>query len=245
MADLDVDVKIKSSSKVGVKGIAGAEHVHINVDPVTIQKVDDIEPLDISSINNIAPVATHIKEVNHIDPVTIEPMKIRGIDNIEPLKVEKFNITNLPTMNISLRQLPAVNMDLRRVPPLSLGFHQDFHLPSNYMLRFRFFGIEFLRMNMDGETVLFPVEKARREQENRRHRSQPTAAIAGNPAIPSIMTDKTTGCVTPSTLGTQSVCGGSVSHGTGGLRAGLPQTCVPMPERSHTLRVSSVGSVRR
>ncbi len=146
----------------------------------------DISPLRIAKVQNIAPIAAHIKEVNHIDPLSIEALHVSEIRNIDPVKVERFNVTDLPMVNMSLRQLPPVNMNLRRLPPVSIGTHQDFHVPSNYTVRARLLGIEFLRIHLNGQTRIAPKERFRREQARTLNRSFPVPATAGNPAIPSI-----------------------------------------------------------
>lgn len=155
---------------------------------VKISRVENIDPITISSIDRIgkiAPLATHIKEVNHIDPISIDALHVSQIKNIEPIKVERFNITDLPMLNMSVRQLPSVDMNIRRLPPVSIGTHQDFHIPSSYTIRARIFGIELFRVNMDGCTTIVPRERYRREQARTQNRSFPLTATAGNPAIPS------------------------------------------------------------
>lgn len=141
--------------------------------------------LSIQKVQNIAPIAAHIKEVNHIDPITIESFHVNEIKNIDPIRVEKFNVTNLPMVNMSVRQLPAVDLNVKRLPAISVGSHQDFCLPSNYILRARILGIEFFRINLDGQTSLLPKERYRREQARRSEKSFPEPVTAGNPAIPS------------------------------------------------------------
>ena len=156
-----------------------------NIDKLRISELSNIDPLVISEVRHIAPAAIHIKELNHIDPLTIESLRINEIRNLDPIRVEKFNVTNLPTVNLSLRQLPSVDMNIRRLPPVSIGLHQDFCLPSSYTLRARLLGIEFLRLNLDGRTMLSPRDKIRREQSRTPAQSFPQVATAGNPAIPS------------------------------------------------------------
>ena len=168
------DIKITATSELGLKGVAGAEHVHINIDPLSIQEVQ-----------NIAPLATHIKEVNHIDPISIEALHVSQVKNIEPIVIEKFNVTDLPMVNMTLRQIPALDMNVRRLPPVSIGTHQNFHVPSSYTVRARFLGIEFLRIYLDGHTAVLPKERYRREQSRTQNESFPIVAAGGNPAIPS------------------------------------------------------------
>ncbi|HNP59619.1 MAG TPA: hypothetical protein PKM72_02200 [Nitrospirales bacterium] len=156
-----------------------------NLDKLRISELSNVDPLVISEVRNIAPAAVHIKELNHIDPLTIESLRIDEIRNLDPIRVEQFNVTNLPTVNLSLRQLPAVDMNIRRLPPVSIGLHQDFCLPSSYTLRARVLGIELLRLNLDGRTMVSPRDRVRREQSRTPAQSFPQVATAGNPAIPS------------------------------------------------------------
>ena len=174
-------VKIISTSQIGLKGAPGQ---NIDVD------IEKVAPLEIAEVQKIAPISAHIKELNNIDPISVEFLRINEIKNLDPIKIEKFNVTSLPTVNVSLRQMPALDMNVRRLPPVSIGFHQNFHIPSNYTLRAKLFGIEFLRLNMKGETTLVPKERFRREQARTRNQSQPTTAVAGNPAIPSKCTEE-------------------------------------------------------
>jgi len=164
------DVKVKEVKKI---------------DPVKIDRFRNIDPLTIAKIQHIAPAAVHIKELNHIDPISVESLRIDEVRNVDPIRVERFDVTNLPTVNLSLRQLPSVDMNIRRLPPVSVGLHQDLSLPSNYTVRARLLGIEFLRVNIDGRTELTPIARARREQSRSHQRSFPEVAVAGNPAIPS------------------------------------------------------------
>ncbi len=156
-----------------------------NLDKLRISELSNVDPLVISEVRHIATAAVHIKELNHIDPLTIESLRINEIRNLDPIRVEEFNVTNLPTVNLSLRQLPAVDMNIRRLPPVSIGLHQDFCLPSSYTLRARLLGIEFLRLNLDGRTMVSPRDTVRREQSRSPAQSFPQVATAGNPAIPS------------------------------------------------------------
>ena len=184
------DIKVKEAKNI--------ERLRINEDhnKLRITELSNIDPLVVDEVRHIAPAAVHIKELNHIDPITIESLKVNEIRNLDPIRVEKFNVTNLPTVNLSLRQLPAVDMNIRRLPPLSVGLHQDFCLPSSYTLRARLLGIEFLRLNLDGHTVLSPRDKVRREQARNPSQSFPQVAVAGNPAIPSRIIQKGSTVVT-------------------------------------------------
>ena len=154
-------------------------------------------PLYINALQNIAPIATHIKEVNHIDPLSVESLFVSQVRNIEPLHIAKFNVTNLPLVNLALRQIPAVELNVGRLPAVSLGTHQVFDLPSNYTVRARFLGFELFRIQLSGRTRIEPQERFRREQERADNRSFPTVATAGNPAIPSIRMEKETTYTAP------------------------------------------------
>lgn len=163
------------------------EDSHIEIDEgskIQVQGTRD-HPFFIQELQNIAPIAAHIKELNHIDPITVEELHLNEIKNIEPIRIEKFNVTNLPQVNMALRQLPPVNLNIRRLPALSVGTHQDFHMPSHYTVRARVLGIEFFRIHLDGSTRISPRERYRREQGRSHSRSFPVPETAGNPAIPS------------------------------------------------------------
>lgn len=156
-----------------------------NIDDLGIKHVKKIAPLTIARVADIAPVAVHLKEVNHVDPLTIEALHIDEVRNIDPIRVTEFNVTRLPTLNLTVRQLPAVDFNVRRMPPLTVGLSQEVSLPSTYTVRARLLGFEVLRINVDGHTGLLPQERARREQVRTHARSFPEVAAAGNPAIPS------------------------------------------------------------
>ena len=167
------------------------------INPLKISEFKNIDPFVISKIQHIAPAAVHIKELNHIDPISIDSLRVSEIRNLDPICIEKFNVTNLPTVNLSLRQLPAVDLNLRRLPPVSIGLHQDFCLPSSYTLRARLLGIEFLRLKLEGHTTLSPRDKGRREQRRTTFQSFPDVATAGNPGIPSRAINKGSRVVSP------------------------------------------------
>lgn len=161
---------IKDNSVLGIKGIKDSEHIHIDIDKV----------------QNIAPVAAHIKEVNHIDPISVESLHVSEVRNIEPINIEKFNVTNLPMVNMSLQQLPPVDLNIRKLPPVSVGLYQDFQVPSDYTVSGRLLGIEFFRIRIDGYTKIVPKERFRQEQEKTGSRSFAVPSASGNPSIPSI-----------------------------------------------------------
>jgi hypothetical protein len=147
-------------------------------------------PTRVQQVQKIAPVAAHIKEINHIDPISVEAFHVNEVKNIEPINIAKFNVTNLPTVNMLLRHLPPVDFNVRRLPALSVGSHQNFRLPSNYTVRARFLGIELFRIHLEGETAIVPRERFRREQGRSHNRSFPLPEPSGNAAIPSICQEK-------------------------------------------------------
>ena len=172
----DSQIKIKDGSKITIKDDS----------KVRITEVRKIDPLQIKAVQDIGPIAAHIKEVNHIDPLSIESLYVNEIRNIDPVKVEEFNVTNLPMVNMSLKQLPALDMNLRKLPPVSIGLNQNFKVPSDYTVRGQLLGIEFFRVNLAGNTMIQPQDRFRREQGRSPDKSAPETAAAGNPAIPSV-----------------------------------------------------------
>lgn len=172
--------------------------VDVKIEPGSTIAIDHVAPITIRQAQKIAPIAAHIKEVNHIDPISIDALHVSEVRNIEPISIDTFNVTNLPMINMSLRQLPPVDMNVRRLPPVSIGTHQDFTLPSNYTVRARFLGIEFFRIHLDGHTMVVPKERYRREQARSHSRSFPETATAGNPAIPSVCRETDTRIPYPS-----------------------------------------------
>ena len=185
------DVHIDDSSSLAIRGQNGHDPVHIEIDGSDVEiRGTSKFPLYIDALQNIAPIAAHIKEVNHIDPISVESLFVSQVRNIEPINIAKFNVTNLPLVNLALRQIPAVDLNVRRLPAISVGLHQVFDLPSNYMVRARFLGFEVFRLQLSGCTRIEPRERYRREQERADNRSFPTVATAGNPAIPSIRVEK-------------------------------------------------------
>jgi len=176
------DVTLTSDSSVRIR-----EDSHIQLDNGSTVEVKGTQahPFFIRELRNIAPIAAHIKELNHIDPISVESLFVSQVRNIEPLAIEKFNITNLPLVNLALRQVPPVELNVRRLPAVSIGTHQVFEMPSQYTVRARFLGFEILRVQLSGKTRIAASETFRREQERTGSRSFPVVATAGNPAIPS------------------------------------------------------------
>jgi hypothetical protein len=175
-----------------------------NVQPVRIDPGSSLDvqngpgsPLhvQVQELQKIAPMAVHLKEVNHVDPLSVESLFVSQVRNIEPLNIARFNVTNLPLVNLALRQMPAVELNVGRLPAVSIGTHQVFDLPSNYVVRARLLGFEFLRVQLSGRTRITPSERYRREQDRADNRSFPRAATAGNPAIPSVRRETSAVCM--------------------------------------------------
>jgi hypothetical protein len=161
-----------------------------NISPIKIQEVKNIDPVEIKKVSKIAPIAAHIKEVNHIDPITVEPLRVNEIRHIDPLSIESVNITKLPNVNVSVHQIPDLNINVRRLPPLAIGMYQNFRIPSEYMVRAQFLGLEILRLHLNGQTNLEPCERYPREKTKVPNKSFQEPVIAGNPAIPTICVKK-------------------------------------------------------
>lgn len=155
-----------------------------NVDPIPLQ------PVTIADVQKIAPAAIHVKELNQIAPLLIESLRVDHVRNVSPLRVERFNVTHLPTVNLTLSRLPSVDVSVRRFPALGLALQQQFAIPSRYLVRARLLGLEIMRFEIDGCSRLEPRATARREEFRTHERSFPEVAAAGNPAIPSRVTEK-------------------------------------------------------
>jgi hypothetical protein len=182
-----MDIHVEDDSVIRLK-----EGSHIEVDDGSTVEVKGTKahPFFLGEVQNIAPVAVHLKELNHIDPISVESLFVSQVRNIEPLQIEKFSVTNLPLVNMALRQLPPVEMNIRHLPAISIGLHQVFEMPSNYLLRAQVLGFELFRINLSGRTRIAPRERFRQEQDRADNRSFPAVATAGNPAIPSIQSVK-------------------------------------------------------
>lgn len=166
--------EVKSIDALRVSQVTGVEQLRVS-------QFTGVEPL---RIGQIAPAAVHIKELNHIDPISVESLRIDEVQNIEPLRIERLDVTGVPPLNLSVRHVPAVDLNVRRVPPVSIGLHQDFVLPSNYTVHAKLLGVEFMRLQIHGRTNLTPRDRVRRESAQTHERSYPEVASVGNPAIP-------------------------------------------------------------
>src|ERR671936_1595097 len=155
-----------------------------NIDPLVIKEIDAVKNIEPLQIAKIAPAAVHVKELNHIDPISVDSLRVDEVRNLEPVKIQQFDVTTLPTVNLSLGEVPALDLNLRRMPPLAVGVHQEFVLPSEYLIRARFLGLELLRLHVSGRTRIHPHEQARREVSASHERSYREAAAVGNPCIP-------------------------------------------------------------
>jgi len=182
-----MDIHIEDDSVVRIK-----EDSHILVDNGSTVEVKGTKasPFFLQEVQNIAPVAVHLKELNHIDPINVDSLFVSQVRNIEPLQIDRLNVTNLPLINMALRQLPPVEMNIRHLPALSIGLHQMFDMASNYVLRAQLIGFELFRINLSGKTRIAPTERFRQEQDRADNRSFPTVASSGNPAIPSLQSVK-------------------------------------------------------
>lgn len=68
------DMRITDGSELRI-----TENSHMILDDGSqvLSKGREAEPLFIGQVQNIAPVAAHIKEVNHIDPISIEALFVK------------------------------------------------------------------------------------------------------------------------------------------------------------------------
>jgi hypothetical protein len=155
-----------------------------NIDPLVIKEIDAVKNIEPLQIAKIAPAAIHVKELNHIDPISVDSLRVDEVRNLEPVKIEQFDVTTLPTVNLSLGEIPELDLNMSRMPPLAVGLHQAFVLPSEYLVRARLFGFEVLRLHVTGQTHVHPRDEARREVSASHERSYREAAAVGNPCIP-------------------------------------------------------------
>jgi hypothetical protein len=164
----------------------------LDVDITNTVSVDitGIPPIEISSIDKIAPVAVHIKELNQVEPLLIESLRIDRVREIDPLSVDRLNVTRLPVVNLSVNQVPEVSISVSQLPSVAIAVQQCFDMPSDYTARARFLGFELLRIHLSGTTRVIPRDRARREQAHTPDRSFPLVAAAGNPAIPSKLEER-------------------------------------------------------
>jgi len=150
----------------------------------------ELAPFSIRTVQNVAPVAVHIKELNQVDPLLIESLRIDRVREIDPLSVDRLNVTRLPVVNLSVNQVPEVAIGVSRLPPVAIAVQQCFDMPSDYTARARFLGFEVLRIHLSGQTRVIPRDRARREQAHTPDRSFALVAAAGNPAIPSRLEER-------------------------------------------------------
>lgn len=149
-----------------------------------ISEVKGVEPLRISEVSHIAPTAIHVKELNHIDPISVESLCVDQVRNIDPVRVERFDVTHLPTVNITMSRMPTMDLNLRRMPPVAITLGQRLVLPSQYTMHATMFGVEVLRLSIHGKTTVEPCDPVPRERARTNSRSFPDVAAAGNPGIP-------------------------------------------------------------
>ena len=141
-----------------------------------------IKPL---TLDKIAPVAVHVNELNHIAPITVALLLVDHVRQVDPLRIDRLNITQLPSVSLTLSRLRALEVKVGRVPPVGIALEQELELTSCYTLRARTFGLDLMRMEICGNTRVVPRDCADREQSRSHERSFPDVAAAGNPAIPS------------------------------------------------------------
>ncbi|HEX3754717.1 MAG TPA: hypothetical protein VHV26_06540 [Rhizomicrobium sp.] len=190
----------------------------VQLDPVTL------EPVTVAAIQKIAPVGVHIKEFNQVAPLSVESLRVDHVRHVDPLRIERLDITRLPSVNITMSQLPGLDLNVRRVPPVAITIQQQFDLWSDYAITARFLGVPLLRMALTGRTNITPHGCARREHSHSHERSFPDVAAAGNPAIPSSAVE---------------VCAGPAGH-----RHHRSKPCVRAgaPRFGYSLRHGSIAS---
>jgi hypothetical protein len=215
-----------------------------NIDAVTIKEIDKIENIEPLRIAKIAPAAVHVKELNHIDPISIESLRVDEVRNVEPVQIERFDVTHLPTVNLSLGDVPALDLNLRRIPPLAIGVHQEFVLPSEYTIRARLLGFEFLRVQVTGRTLLHPKDSVRREVSASHERSYREVAAVGNPAIPVTCREESAEVVrhAPPRPHRREHTRPKRRLPAAGLRVGGPVGALPRPDLPATVSDSAVSS---
>ncbi len=162
----------------------------LNVKPLTVN------PLTIAQVEKIAPVGVHIKELNQIAPLSVESLRVDHVRHVDPLRIDRLNITQLPSVNITMSQLPALDLNVRRVPPVTIALHQQFEMTSSYSMMARILGLKLMRIELCGTTRITPRDCARREISRQHERSFADVAASGNPAIPSHAIEKSCSAVT-------------------------------------------------
>lgn len=167
-----------------------------NIDPLRISEVRNIDPVTIAKVEKIAPAAVHIKELNHIDPLSIESLRVDRVRNIEPVAIDKLNVTHIPTVNLSVSRVPTVDLNLRKIPPVAIAVQQCFDLPSHYTIHTRLLGFEVARLEVHGQTRVVPRDRYRREQAHTPQQSFPDVAPLGHAGIP-VKVSETTSVVRP------------------------------------------------
>jgi hypothetical protein len=170
---------------------------NLTLNPLTVNPLT-VNPLTIADVQKVAPIGVHIKELNQIAPLLVESLRVDHVRHIDPLRIERLNITQLPSVNLSLSQLPPLDLNVRHVPPVAIALQQQLELMSSYTMRARLLGLDLMRMEIQGKTKVVPHDCARREQSRSHERSFPDVAAAGNPAIPSRAIETCTQAVTRS-----------------------------------------------
>ena len=106
--DVDADVNINR-----VTGVDAITLNPLNINPFTIDSIKRIE--------KIAPAAVHIKELNQIAPISVDSLRVDHIRHVDPLRVERFNVTHLPIVNLSLEPAPSARPEC---PARAAGYHR-------------------------------------------------------------------------------------------------------------------------
>ena len=214
------------------------------IPPIKVREFTGVEPL---RIGQIAPAAVHVKELNHIDPISVESLRIDHVRNLDPVRVERFDVTHLPTVDVSVSRFPPMDLSLRRMPPIAVAVQQDFFLPSQYRVHARLLGIEVLRFDIHGRTMISPQDRVRRERAGTHERSFPEVTASGNPGIPTVRTE--TGAVAHSTHGrgparpSHPICAGARSAGASAYHAPEPALSVGAPRFSYPVESGPAGGV--
>ena len=149
-----------------------------------------------ASIYQVAPVGVHIKELNQIAPLAVESLRVDHVRHVDPLRIDRLNITQLPSVNITMSQLPMLDLNVRRVPPVTVALHQQFEMKSNSPMRARVFGLKLRRPDLRAPPCITPRDSARREVSRQHERSFADVAAARKPAIPSHAVEKSCTAVT-------------------------------------------------
>jgi hypothetical protein len=213
--------------------------VDLNVKSTHYTEALPLAPLTIEPLT-VKPVAVHLKELNQVAPLTVDSLRVDQVRHVDPLRIDQLNITNLPTVSLSMSQLPALDINLRSAPPLAVAIQQQFEMSSDYAMTARVLGLPLVSLSLKGRTTITPKDCARREQSRTHEHSFTDVAALGNPAIPSRAIET---CV--ETVGRCAPSGPPPPRRRQGMHAGAPRFGVslqqqPAPARAPA-RDSGVG----